>query len=98
MGHHPNFTAQMIERAKAPVDKPWVLIRDGKVNHLALIITAKGTKSFVWDGRAQGEKYRRQLGTWPTMALETARARAHEINALVEARRDPFKEAADAEK
>ncbi len=92
MEKRDNLTAQSVDRAKPPVGRPWVLVRDGKVEHLALRITAQDTKSFVFEARIGGAKYQRAIGTWPTMSLDAARARTSELNALIEAGRDPFEE------
>jgi integrase len=97
-----NLTQQIVERA-APPTTGQKFIRDAKVSGLALRITARGAKAFVWEGRCGTAKYRRTLGAYPAQLLDAARKDALEINSAIASGRDPFaenqtaREVADAE-
>src|ERR1039457_3670353 len=86
-----NLTQQIVERA-APPTTGQKFIRDAKVSGLALRITARGAKAFVWEGRCGTAKYRRTLGAYPALSLESARKAAVEINSAIGRGRDPFAE------
>jgi integrase len=58
-------------------------VYDDVAPSLAVCVTEKGAKSFYWIGRVNKAVSRLQIGTWPKMSVETARAEAQRITADV---------------
>ncbi len=77
-----NFTAQTIARL-APPERGRAFHYDAKTPGLAVQVTAAGTRTFYVYRWVQGKPERTRLGTFPSMTVEIARARAAEVNAII---------------
>jgi integrase len=82
------ITKALVEHAKAPQSEQ-VFIRDDEVTGFALRITAKGAKSFVWEGRVKGRTRRVTLGQYPTVSAMKARELALAMKVAVSEGGDP---------
>jgi integrase len=71
------LTAAAIERVRAPV-RGQVDYFDAAFPALALRVTARGVRSWVYFGRVHGKMKRATLGRYPTLTLAKARQKAGE--------------------
>jgi Arm DNA-binding domain len=69
------LTQRLVDGAKAP-ENGQILIRDSEVRGFALRITAKGCKTWVWDGRIRRQMRRISIARYPDLSLNEARAEA----------------------
>jgi integrase len=77
-----NITKLVVERARAPRDGQ-IFIRDKAVTGFALRVTAKGAKSFIWEGRIRGRMRRITLGGFPALTVSKAREKALQLKAAI---------------
>jgi integrase len=87
----PNITKAVVERAKPPVEGQ-TFIRDNAIEGFALRITARDTKSFIWEGRIKGRVRRITIGRYPDISVAVARTKAYGIRAATAEGRDPSEE------
>ena len=87
----PNITKAVAQSATFP-GRGQAFIRDDSIEGFALRLTAKGAKSFVWEGRIKGRPRRITIGQFPDLSVAAARIRAHKIRAAIIEGRDPSEE------
>ena len=87
----PNITKAVVQSATFP-ERGQAFIRDDSIEGFALRLTAKGAKSFVWEGRIKGRPRRITIGQFPDLSVAAARIRAHKIRAAIIEGRDPSEE------
>lgn len=85
------LTAQSVERLKAEPTRR-LEIPDGLLPGLYLVIQSSGVKSWAVRYRSAGTPRKLTLGSYPTLDLATARARARETLQRVSLGQDPAKE------
>jgi integrase len=85
------ITKAVVESAKAP-ESGQAFIRDEELTGFAVRITARGIKSFVWEGRVKGRMRRFTVGQYPFVSVLVARQKALAAKAAVAAGRDPSAE------
>src|SRR5229473_5189951 len=91
------LSKQIIESETAPNDgRGQKFVKDDGCEGLWLRVSAGGKKSFVFEGRVKGTKYRRPVGVWPEISLIEARQRVHDIRREINRGVDPFKAADEA--
>jgi len=61
----PNITKAIVQRAAFPA-RGQTFIRDTSIQGFALRLTAKGAKSFVWEGRIKGRPRLITIGQFRT--------------------------------
>lgn len=88
------LTKTEVERAMSPV-KGQTFIRDTGIEGFALRITAKGAKSFVYEGRIRGRARRITLGRYPALSVHQARAMAQDVKGKIARGEDPAAERAE---
>jgi integrase len=66
-----------------------IFVRDDQLTGLALRITAKGVKSFVFEGRIRGRMRRITVGQYPAMTVLRAREEVLKIKAAIAEGKDP---------
>jgi integrase len=87
------LTASAVEKAALPpAGQREYFIRDDKVEGFALRVTAKGVRSFLWEGRIKGRPRRHTIGRWPDWTVALARQRAMEIRTAIARGEDPHEE------
>jgi integrase len=82
-----NLTDRFCAGAKSPT--PQTDYFDESVAGLALRVSRGGTKSWTYNFTWGGKRARMTFGTYPATSLGTARSRAQEARASLEAGRDP---------
>jgi len=82
------LTQRSVEAAKAPLSGQ-TFLRDEDLTGFALRITARGAKSFVWEGRIKGRPRRITLGPYPDLTTLAARNKALEIKTGIANGGDP---------
>ena len=85
------ITKSAVEHAAAPKSGQ-TFIRDDELRGFALRITARGAKSFVWEGRIKGRMRRFTIGAFPAFSVIAARQRALSVKAAVAGGDDPSEE------
>jgi hypothetical protein len=88
----PNITTKAVVQSATFPDRGQAFIRDDSIEGFALRLTAKGAKSFVWEGRIKGRPRRITIGQFPDLSVAAARTRAHKIRAAIIEGRDPSEE------
>jgi integrase len=83
------LTHGLIDRAKCPIDLPFVLLKDAQKKGLRIRITKVGGKHWQFETRVKGKLFSRSLGEWPTISIELAREQAHRLRGLTEQGIDP---------
>lgn len=84
-----NLTKQLVEKVAPSSGGGQAFIRDDQLTGLALRITPKGVKSFVFEGRIRGRMRRMTLGQYPAMTVARARDEVLKIKAAVTEGKDP---------
>lgn len=85
-----DLTYGLLDRATCPPEKAFVLVKDADKKGLRLRITKAGGKHWQFETRLRsGKLFTRALGEWPTVSIEEARAKAHELRGLTERGVDP---------
>lgn len=87
-----NFTKKIIEGFPASQKASKTYHHDARVRTLAVAVTPKGRKSFVWYKKVNGYPSRLNIGTFPEWTVEQARGQACEWNAQAAHGVDPAKE------
>lgn len=82
-----NLTDLKLRKLKPSTER--IDVWDARVQGFGVRVAPSGTKTFVFMYRLYGKKRRMSLGRFPTMTLANARAKAHELRALVEKGEDP---------
>lgn len=82
------ITKTVAEQAVRPTSGQ-KFIRDDELRGFALRITARGAKSFVWEGRIKGRMRRITIGAFPALTVLAARQRALSVKAAVVTGNDP---------
>jgi integrase len=85
------ITKTAVEHA-APPHSGQKFIRDDELRGFALRITARGAKSFVWEGRIKARMRRFTIGAFPALTVLAARQRALSVKAAAAAGNDPSQE------
>ena len=85
------ITKAAIEHTAAPASGQ-IFLRDDELKGFALRITARGAKSFVWEGRIKGRMRRVTIGAFPSLTVVAARQRALSVKAKVTNGIDPSEE------
>lgn len=88
------LTERVVSGAVPPTSGQ-VFIRDSELPGLALRITSKGAKSFIFEGRIKGRPRRHTFGRYPTMTVQAARARFIKLRDAINDGRDPVQEQHD---
>jgi integrase len=83
------LTETMIKAMKAPEGDNYDLAKDSEVRGLALRITPKDARSFVFAYSINGRERRATLGSWPAWSVLAAREKAKEWRRLIESGVDP---------
>lgn len=85
-----DLTYGLLDRATCPPEQAFVLVKDADKKGLRLRITKAGGKHWQFETRLKsGKLFTRALGEWPTVSIEEARAKAHELRGLTEKGIDP---------
>ena len=71
------FTQKALDELSTTKNRLWVY--DNQVNHLAIMVTAKGAKSFYVVKLVQGKKEEVRIGPYPEVSIPVARRTASEI-------------------
>ncbi len=82
------LTHGLLERARCPLDKPFVLLKDSNKKGLRVRITPFG-KHWQFETRIKGKLFTRALGEWPSVSIAQAQAEAHRLRGLTEQGKDP---------
>jgi len=82
------ITKQVVEKVARP-DHGQSFIRDDQLTGLALRITAKGVKSFIFEGRIRRRMRRITVGQYPAMTVLRAREEVLKIKAAIADGKDP---------
>lgn len=77
-----------------PTDKQY-LVWDEKYTGLGVLVSPKGSKSFVYQGRVGGRQKRITLGKYPLMSYQNAIDRASQISKEMTAGIDPSRQKAE---
>lgn len=77
-----------------PSDKQY-LVWDEKYTGLGVLVSPKGSKSFVYQGRVGGKQKRITLGKYPLMTYQDAIEKASEISKQMTAGIDPNRQKAE---
>lgn len=77
-----------------PSDKQY-LVWDEKYTGLGVLVSSKGSKSFVYQGRVGGKQKRITLGKYPLMTYQDAIEKASEISKQMTAGIDPNRQKAE---
>lgn len=85
-----DLTHGLLARAICPPERPFVLLKDTEKKGLRLRITQAGGKHWQFETRLKsGKLFTRALGEWPTVSIEDARRKAHDLRGLTEQGLDP---------
>jgi len=90
-----NFTAQRIENHQCKAGQDQTFIWDAGSPCLGLGATRNGKKSYVFQARLHGKTLRIVMGSPPAWSIPKARARANELQVLVDQGIDPREIAAE---
>lgn len=82
------LTQGLLERAKCPQEKSYVLLKDSDKKGLRVRITPFG-KHWQFETRVKGKLFTRALGEWPAVSIAQAQAEAHRLRGLTEQGFDP---------
>ena len=82
------LTHGLLERARCPLDKPFVLLKDSNKKGLRVRITPFG-KHWQFETRIKGKLFTRALGEWPAVNIPQAQLEAHRLRGLTEQGLDP---------
>ena len=84
-----NFTKRTLEAIQPSGDGKRVYFYDSKIRGLVLDVTPNGTKTFRVYRKVNGKPERTQIGRFPDITVENARAKAESVNAKISAGEDP---------
>lgn len=84
------FTKAKIEQLPVPQGSERFTFYDTRVSHLALRVTATGTKTFMVYRKKDGKVLKRTIGQFPDLSIEQARIAAQKINADLAQGVDPM--------
>jgi integrase len=90
-----NFTAERITGFKCPSDKQQSIYWDAKYPGLGVRVTAKGAKSFVYEGRLHGKTLRLTIGNAKAWPIGKAQTEAARLKTLIDQGIDPRQLEAD---
>lgn len=88
-----SFTEKRVAALPAPA-KAYALYRDADTDNLAVRVTAKGARSYVYETRVHGENVRVTIGDAASWKLAAARAEARRLATVVDQGEDPRVQAA----
>jgi integrase len=89
MGKNIHFTSQRVDQFTCEPGKQQTIYMDGKVPGLGLRVTAKGSKSYIFETRLHGRTVRITIGKPETWPLKRAQERASELKVLTDQGHDP---------
>ena len=89
MGKNIHFTSQRVYQFTCEPGKQQTIYMDGKVPGLGLRVTAKGSKSYIFETRLHGRTVRITIGKPETWPLKRAQERASELKVLTDQGHDP---------
>lgn len=93
-----DLTVGLLDRAACPGERAFVLLKDADKKGLRLRVTKAGGKHWQFETRLRsGKLFTRALGEWPTVTIEEARRKAHELRGMTEQGIDPREEEARAQ-
>jgi integrase len=92
MGLRLNFTKAGVERVACPVGADRVWAYDARTPGLALLVTARGARSFYVYRKVKGRPQRVRLGGFPELTVEQARGEARKVVGDIERGADPMAE------
>jgi integrase len=78
-----HFTKRKLEELTCPEQSKQVYFFDDEVRGLEISVTPKGSKSFVYRRKVDGQKRRLWLGYFPDMTIDQARGKVRELNNLI---------------
>jgi integrase len=84
----PRLTKIVVEKCRPPTHGQ-VFVRDSEITSLALRVTTRGSKSFVYEGRIRGRMRRMTLGGYPALSVHQARQEALKIKGAIAKGEDP---------
>jgi integrase len=87
-----SFTERRVATLPAPATA-YALFRDADTANLAVRVTAKGARSYVYETRVHGENVRVTIGDVASWKLAAARAEARRLSTVVDRGDDPRVEA-----
>lgn len=91
MGNQLKLNEKLVRYAE-PIEGRDYLISDSEIAGFALRIYRSGSRSFIFDYRANGRQKRYRIGPWPAWSVSAARERAKELRRMVDAEGDPRSE------
>jgi integrase len=84
-----NFTAPRIKAATCPAGKTQYFFWDAATPKLGLRVTASGSKSYIFEGWANGKSLRMTIGDYRIWTIEQAREQARYYQTLCDKGLDP---------
>lgn len=87
-----NFTKQALAAIQPDSNKKRIYCYDTKIRGLMLDVTPNGTKTFRVYRKGNGRPERIQIGRFPDITVENARAKPETLNAKISAGEDPAAE------
>jgi integrase len=87
------FTTDNLEQLPAPKDAESVLYADEQTNGLAIRVRSTGTKSFYFTDQFGAFPRQKNLGRFPSVSLEEARAKARQISLALSKAQSPWAKA-----
>lgn len=84
-----NFTAGRIDEFRCPEGKAQAFMWDAKAPGLALRVTANGARSYVFQGRFNGQTLRQTIGSPEVWRIPDAQAEARRLQGLIDQGKDP---------
>ncbi len=89
MGERVNFTAGRVKAFQCPVGASQAFLWDTGAPGLALRVTAKDGRSYVFQSRFGGQTLRITVGSPQAWSIDQARERARELQRQIDEGRDP---------
>ena len=87
-----NFTKKILETLSLPLKGKRTFYYDTKVRGLRVSLTDKGSITFIVYRKVNGKPERITLGRYPDLSIESARAKAFEINSQIAQGKNPNQE------
>lgn len=89
LGKRHDLTAGLIERLRCPAGKEQAFLRDTEAPALRVRVTARGAKSYVFEGKLNRRTIRRTIGDVRDWSIEAARAEARKQAVMLDTGDDP---------
>lgn len=84
-----NFTAGRVAEFQCTADKSQAFLWDAKAHGLALRVTGKGARAYVFQSRLNGQSVRLTIGDPSVWSIADAQAEARRFQGLLDQGRDP---------